>query len=259
MGLSLDDVNIISGDTDSTPIDRGAFASGTLYVSGGAVRAAAADAKQQLLTYVAKKFSLKPDDFELKMRRIYCKRIPDKWLAISEVTKEASGARGGAIAFLGKASFENPAAAHSFGAQFAEVEVDTSGEVEVLNMVAIHDIGRAINPMVVEGQIEGALQQGIGYALTENPVIDRKTGKMQNANFANYMVLTALDMPKIQIGLSEPIDPTGPFGAKEIGEQSTLGVAPAIANAIYNAIGIRFTEIPITPENVLKAIKQNQG
>lgn len=256
LGLSLDDVNIISGDTDATPIDRGAFASGTLYVSGGAVRAAAADAKQQLLLYVAKKLNMKPEDFELKMGRIHMKRTPGKSLAISEVTREASEARGGATAFLGRASFENPAAAHCFGAQFAEVEVDTeTGQVEVLKMVAIHDIGKAINPIVVEGQIEGALQQGIGYALTENPIIDKETGEMQNANFANYMVLTALDMPKIQIGLSEPIDPTGPFGAKGIGEPSTLGVAPAIANAIYNAIGVRFTEIPITPEKVLKALK----
>jgi xanthine dehydrogenase molybdenum-binding subunit len=260
LGLNLDAINVVAGDTDTTPFDRGAFASATLYVSGGAVRAAAADVKQQLLSYVAKKLNMTPEDFEIRMGRIYIKRAPDKWLNISAVVKEASEAKDGARAFLGKASFENPSGAHSFGAQFAEVEVDTeTGQVEVLRMVAIHDIGKAINPMVVEGQIEGALQQGIGYALTENIVVDEKKGKMLNADFANYMVLTALDMPKVEIGLSEPIDPTGPFGAKGIGEPSTLGVAPAIANAIYNAIGIRFTEIPITPEKVFIALTSKKG
>jgi len=260
LGLQLEAVNVIGGDTGTTPIDRGAFASGTLYVTGSAVRAAAADAKQQLLSYTGKKFHAAPEDFEIKMGRIYFKRLPEKWIALSEITKESSKAKKGAKAFLGKASFENPAAAHSFGAQFAEVEVDTeTGQAEVLKMVAIHDIGKAINPLVVEGQIEGALQQGIGFALTEDPIIDKKTGRMLNANFANYMVLTTLDMPKIEVGLSEPMDPTGPFGAKGIGEPPTLGVAPAIANAIYDAIGVRFTEIPITPEKIFKALKMKKS
>jgi xanthine dehydrogenase molybdenum-binding subunit len=175
----------------------------------------------------------------------------------SEITRRPTKAKKGARAFLGKATFENPSAAHSFGAHFAEVEVDLeTGRVEVLRIVAVHDIGKAINPMVVEGQIEGALQQGIGYALTEDAIIDKKTGKMINSGFANYLVLTALDMPKVQVGLSEPIDPTGPFGGKGIGEPSTLGVAPAIANAIYDAVGIRFTDIPIIPENVFRALKK---
>ena len=255
LGLQLEAVSVTVGDTGTAPIDRGAFASGTLYVTGSAVRAAAADAKQQLLSYMGKKFHAAPEDFEIKMGRIYSKRLPEKWIAISEITKESSRAKKSAEAFLGKASFENPAAAHSFGAHFAEVEVDTeTGQVDVLRIIAIHDVGKAINPLVVEGQIEGALQQGIGFTLTEDPIIDRETGVMLNDNFANYMVLTALDMPKVEVGLSGPTDPTGPFGAKGIGEPSTLGVAPAIANAIYDAIGVRFTEIPITLEKIFRAL-----
>jgi CO/xanthine dehydrogenase Mo-binding subunit len=109
--------------------------------------------------------------------------------------------------------------------------------------------------MVVEGQVEGALAQSIGFALTENPVLDKLTGKMLNADFANYMVLTALDMPRIKVGLVETYEATGPFGAKGMAELPISGTAPAIANAIYNAIGVRFTEVPITPEKVFKTLK----
>jgi xanthine dehydrogenase molybdenum-binding subunit len=257
LGLSLGEMNVIAADTDTTPVDRGAFASATTYVTGGAVKAAAADVKQQLLSYAGKRLRVAPESLEIRNGRIYEKGIPEKLTTIREVAMEASQAKEGAKAFLGAASFENPAAAHSFGAQFSEVEVDIeTGQVEVVKMVAVHDIGKAINPMVVEGQVDGAVQQGIGYALTENIVIDEKTGRMLNADFANYMVLTAMDMPKVEVGLSEPIDPTGPFGAKGVGEPATLGVAPAIANAIYDAIGIRFTEIPITPEKVFRAMRR---
>jgi xanthine dehydrogenase molybdenum-binding subunit len=259
LGLHLGEINVIAADTDVTPVDRGAFASATTYVTGGAVRAAAAKAKEQLLSYAGERLHVPPEILEVRDGHIYEKGSPEKSIPIREVTMEASQARQGARAFQGEATFENPAAAHSFGAHFSEVEVDMeTGQVEVVKMVAVHDIGRAINPMVVEGQIEGAVQQGIGYALTENIVIHEKTGKMLNADFANYMVLTSLDMPKVDVGLAEPIDPTGPYGAKGVGEPSTLGVAPAVANAIYDAIGIRFTEIPITPEKVFWAMRRNK-
>jgi len=257
LGLSLDDIGVTAGDTDTTPFDEGAAASRTLYVAGGAVKVAAADAKQQLLSYAAKKLGVQPKDLEVKNRQIYTKNNPEKGLAIGEVTREARKAKEGAIIFLGKASFEDPVSAQTFGAHFAEVEVDTeTGQVEVVKMVAVHDVGKAINPVVVEGQIEGGVTQGIGYAITEEPMLDKKTGEMLNSNFATYMILTALDMPKIQTGLSEPIDPTGPFGAKGVGEPPLEAVAPAITNAIYNAIGVRFTEIPITQEKVFRALRE---
>ena len=259
LGLNFNEINVVAADTDATPFDRGAFASATVYVTGGAVKAAAADAKQQLLSYVGRRLHAAPENLEIRNGQIYGEGIPDKGLTVREVAMEASQAREGARAFLGEASFENPAAAHSFGAHFSEVEVDTeTGQVQVVKMVAVHDIGRAINPMVVEGQVEGAVQQGIGYVLTENVAVDQRTGKMLNADFANYMVLTAMDMPRVEVGLVEPVDPTGPFGAKGVGEPSTLGVAPAIANAIYDAIGIRFTEIPITPEKVFQAMRRRE-
>lgn len=256
LGLSLDAVDVIAGDTDNAPHDEGAYASRTLYVAGSAVKAAAADAREQLLSRAAEKLNVTPADLNVSGGRIFVRENPEMGVAVEEVTREAREAKKGAMTFLGKATFENYNAAQSFGAQFAKVEVDTeTGEVQVLKMVAIHDIGKAINPMVVEGQIEGGLQQSIGYALMEDPIFDEKTGRMLNPNFADYMVPTALDMPHIEMGLVETNEPSGPFGAKSTGELTVLGGAPAIANAIYDAIGIRFTELPITPERVFRALK----
>jgi len=255
LGLDLDGVDVVSGDTSTVSFDRGALASKTLYTAGNAVRAAVADVKQKILLRAAEKLEVDAGVLEFQDRRIYIKKTPEKGISYSELVREASKAIGGNVTFLGEASFENTSFPQSFGAQFAEVEVNTeTGHVEVLKIVAIQDNGKAINPTVVEGQIEGALQQFIGYALTEAPIVDKKTGEMLNPDFANYVVLTALDMPKVEVGLVETYEPTGPFGAKGMSELPTLGIAPAIANAIYNAIGVRFTEIPITLEKVVKAL-----
>lgn len=256
LGLSLDDVGVTAGDTDATPFDEGAMASRTLHVAGGAVRAAAADARHQIFSRAAGKLGVQPEALEVKNKRIFIRDDYGKGLAISELAREARKAKEGAITFLGKASFEDPVSAQTFGAHFAEVEVDTeTGRVEVLKLVAVHDVGKAINPLVVEGQIEGGATQGIGYAMMEEPVTSNSTGEMLNSSFSSYLIMTALDMPEIESGFSEPVDPTGPFGAKGVGEPPLEGVAPAIANAIYNATGVRLMEIPITAEKVLKALR----
>lgn len=261
LGLTLDDVAVTAGDTGSTPYDGGAFSSRTLFMCGLAAKAAAADAKQQLISWAAGRLGAEPEDLEVKGGRLYTRLEPRKGLAFSDVTREAAeNLKGKAIAFLGKASRINPGHGESFGAEFAEVEVDTeTGHVEVNRIVAVQDVGKAINPMVVEGQIEGAIQQMIGYALTEDVVLDEKTGKMLNPNFANYMVLTSADMPKVQVSLVEATAPTGPFGARGMAEGPTGGVAPAIASAIYNAVGVRLTELPMTPERVFKALETKAG
>ena len=256
LGIGLDAIGVTSGDTGTTSHDEGAFASMTLYNAGNAVKAAVIDAKRKILLRAAEKLEAEPEALESKEGRIYIKATPEKGITYTELIREASKANWGNIAFMGEASFENTAFPPSFGAQFAEVEVDTeTGQVEVLKIVALQDNGKAINPTVVEGQIEGALQQSVGYALTENPVLDKLTGKMLNPNFANYMVLTALDMPRIEVGLVETYEPTGPFGAKGMSELPINGTAPAIANAIYNAVGVRFTELPMTPEKIFRALK----
>lgn len=174
LDLSLGAVEVVTGDTDVAPFDKGAYASSELYVAGGAVRAAAADAKHQLLSRAAGKLGVEEGTLELKKGIIYAKNAPEKSLKVSELIREASETREGATAFLGKASFENPVSAQTFSAQFAEVEIDTeTGQVEVQRIVAVHDVGKAINPMVVEGQIEG------GGAAGHRICLDGRTGCRQ--------------------------------------------------------------------------------
>jgi xanthine dehydrogenase molybdenum-binding subunit len=256
LGLNLDDVAVTAGDTAAVPYDSGAFSSRTLFMNGLAVRAAAADVKQQVFRRAGELLGAEPEDLEVKGGKIFTKLDPTKGMTFSEVTREAAeNVRGGAMAFLGKATCINPGYADSYGAAFVEVEVDTeTGQVEVLKAVAVQDVGKAINPMVVEGQIEGGFQQMIGYALTEDAILDKKTGAMLNPTFANYMFLTSADMPEVDASMVEVAAPTGPYGARGMSEGITMGVAPAIANAIYNAVDLRLKELPMTPERVFTAL-----
>jgi len=136
-----------------------------------------------------------------------------------------------------------------------EVDMET-GEVQLLRFAAVHDVGTAINPQAVEGQIEGGVAQGIGYALTEDTVIDPRTGEILTASFLDYKIPSSLDMPPLYVALVEPSDPYGPYGAKGAGEPPIVPTAPAIANAIANAIGVRIKSLPMTPEKILKALKK---
>ena len=143
-------------------------------------------------------------------------------------------------------------------AHFAEVEVDMeTGQIEVLHLAAAHDVGRAINPDIVEGQIHGSVLQGIGYALSEQIVYDKK-GRQAQDSFHKYYLPTMLETPDIDVILVETNEPSGPFGAKGVGECGLVPTAAAIANAVYHATGIRFHEIPITEEKMLEAIKKKE-
>jgi CO/xanthine dehydrogenase Mo-binding subunit len=150
----------------------------------------------------------------------------------------------------------NVSASYGFEAQIAEVEVDTeTGEVTILKMYDAHDIGKAINPQSVEGQIEGSLAMGIGYTFLENLHFDKK-GRPANGNFANYRLPRTMGLPPMASILIETDDPEGPFGAKGMGEASLLPTSAAIANAIEDAVGVRIKDLPITPEKIIKALKE---
>lgn len=145
----------------------------------------------------------------------------------------------------------------SYAAHFAEVEVDTlTGHIRVRDYLAAHDIGRAINPMLVEGQIYGGIQIGMGYALYEDAAVDPKTGRMRADSFTRYTLVNAPEMPPIRILLVEEGEATGPFGAKAVGEIATIPVAPAVVNAVNHALETRLTELPLLPERVLDALSQ---
>ena len=146
-----------------------------------------------------------------------------------------------------------------YATQIAEVDVDDeTGEVEVLRIVAAHDCGTAINPMLVEGQVEGGISMGIGFALQEQILFD-DAGRQINPNLSNYIIPTSLDMPEIEVDIVDSYDPTGPFGAKGVGEPTSVPTAAAILNAIHDAVGVRITSLPATAEKVLAAIKAKQA
>jgi CO/xanthine dehydrogenase Mo-binding subunit len=152
-----------------------------------------------------------------------------------------------------------PFATYVYATQIADVMVDDeTGEVQVLRVVASHDCGVPINPMLVEGQIEGGISMGIGFALQEEMLFDSK-GLQRNPNLTNYIMPTSLDMPEIEVDIVSNFDPTGPFGAKGVGEPTAVPTAAAIINAIYNAVGARVYSLPATPEKVLAAIKAKKA
>jgi xanthine dehydrogenase molybdenum-binding subunit len=148
----------------------------------------------------------------------------------------------------------NLSVAYAYGTHGVEVEVDReTGSVKIINYVAAHDVGRALNPMLLEGQISGGGVMGLGYALSENMIY--KNGKLMNANYVDYKMPTVKDVPPMQAVIVETDEKNGPFGAKGIGEPGLVPTAPAIANAIYDAVGVRIRDLPITPEKVLAALK----
>ena len=148
-----------------------------------------------------------------------------------------------------------PFATYVYATQIAEVDVDDeTGEVEVLRIVASHDCGTPINPMLVEGQVEGGISMGVGFALEEEILFD-KFGRQMNPNLTNYIMPTSLDMPKIEVDIVDSYDPTGPFGAKGVGEPTCVSTAAAILNAIHDAVGVRIHSLPATAEKVHAALK----
>ncbi len=266
LGVATEDVHVVSADTDSTPMDTGAIASRTTYVTGNAIKLAAEKARDILFEVAAPMLRVRPDQLEAKERKISVKNFPQRNLPIGEVANHAQVVMGQPA--LGTASYNpatvamdpetgqgKPFATYVYATQIAEVDVDDeTGEVEVLRIVASHDCGTAINPMLVEGQVEGGISMGVGFALQEEILFDAN-GRQVNPNLTNYIMPTSLDMPEIEVDIVDNYDPTGPFGAKGVGEPTSVPTAAAIVNAIHDAVGVRITSLPATAEKVLAAIK----
>ncbi len=256
LGLHAEDVHVVSGDTDITLFDIGSHASRSTYVIGNAVIGAAREAKGQVLERAAKTLGVSADELEVKDRRVYVKSAPEKEISVAEVAHDAIYDHTlQNVNILGKCSFAPTAYSPPTQAAFAEIEVNTeTGEVKILRLVIANDSGTSINPTNVEGQLEGGIMQGVGFALTEDYVINKDTG-VPTKDFQNYKIPTTLDVPQIELILVEKPDPIGPFGAKGVGEPGLITIAPAIANAIYDAVGVRITDLPITPEKILSALE----
>jgi xanthine dehydrogenase molybdenum-binding subunit len=257
IGVRFEDVSVVHGDTDVVPWDIGAFASHTTYMGGRAAQMAAVEVKKQMLAIAAEALEASPSDLEIREGVISIKGS-DRRISLKDAV---SPRRGIPTAQLIASATYRPTKSYSFAAHFAEVEVDTeTGQIDVLQVIAVHELGRVIHPVAAAGQVEGGIQQGIGHTLTEDYVIDPETGRSLNAGFVDYKMPLSLDMPKIRTILLETApDLGGPFGAKGVGEDPIIAIGPAIANAIHDAIGIRFRHYPITPDQVRKALKEKHG
>ncbi len=255
LGVEMDQVVVYSGDTDRTPFDVGAYASSTTVVSGAAALKAAEDVRAQVLEAAADLLEARPDDLAIENGEV--RTSAGRGVSMREVALHALYGQMRQIAAT--ASYVAPMSSPPVSAQFAEVEVDTeTGVVKVLRLVAAVDCGVCIHPLLAEGQVEGALHMGLGYGLTEGIRYDAG-GAPLNDTLLDYKLLTANDLPEIDVLMVERPNAHGPFGAKAVAEVPTNPPAPAIANAIFDAIGVRMRDLPITPEKILAALEARGG
>ncbi|MFC2019958.1 xanthine dehydrogenase family protein molybdopterin-binding subunit, partial [Chloroflexota bacterium] len=266
LGLGIGDVYVERViDTETVPYAPMTAGSIALFNSGLAIQIAATDAKKQILQIAAtahwspdvlKEGITAPEELDIKDSMVYVKADPQRRVSVKEVVSSVL-----APIVIGKAHRHGVSA---IGPQvkatvvgFADVEVDTlTGRVEVLKLVLGHDSGRIINPGTSQNQVYSGALMSLGYGLMEEVVFDPATGRVLNLALADYLVPTALDAPPMQIIFSANIDPIGPFGAKGLAESPAICPHAAIANAIYNAIGVRISELPLTPEKVLRALSE---
>jgi CO/xanthine dehydrogenase Mo-binding subunit len=252
LGVETDDILVRSSDTDTTPFDVGAYASSTTYISGEAVRKCALKIRRQILTVAAELSHQPRDTLKIGYKEVVWNGGKLSYQRICE------------YAFYAENQFQIQATASNvsqtspppFSAHFAEVEVDTAtGIVEIIKYVAAVDCGVAINPRLAEGQVEGAVVNGISWTLTEAYVFNQQ-GTVINADWGRYKIYTSADLPEIKTLLIPTSEPTGPYGAKSVSEIAINGPAPTIATAIYDAIGIRFNRLPITPDAVFDELRR---
>jgi xanthine dehydrogenase molybdenum-binding subunit len=253
LGVKYDDVSPCFADTQSTPTAPITAGSTATFSTGTAIVEAATAVRHQLLELAADGLEAPITELETVEGSVFVKGDPARRMSIADVASRMEGD------FLSASSSINPGSTdyivNSFAAHFAEVEADTdTGRVRVLRYVAAHDSGRIINPQTALNQVEGGISQMLGFALSEELVTDGPTGVTLNGSYLEHKSPTASDYPNIEVIFIDSVDPVGPLGAKALGEVPSVGVAPAIANAVYDAIGVRFTRLPITPDKVLQAL-----
>ncbi|HWO42406.1 MAG TPA: xanthine dehydrogenase family protein molybdopterin-binding subunit [Candidatus Eisenbacteria bacterium] len=254
LGLPGDVIEVRLGTTDSFPTDAMVAASRVTYVAGQATRSAALALRELMLEKAARSFGCNRDQVRIINGGVHAggKRT----LSFAELAAR-SRSRGRVLAVRGNYKVQERSGAASFFAQAAEVAVDPeTGAVKILKLLSVHDVGTIINPLTHQGQVEGGLIQGLGFALTED--LADQDGRVIAANLGEYKLPSIMDLPRHQTLLVQDLDGPGPFRSKPIGEHSAVPTAPAIANAIYDAIGVRITDLPITAEKVYYAWKERQ-
>ena len=252
MDCSVDDVAVFGADTDASPYDSGSYASSTTYVTGKAVELACEELKKKLCAIAAGMLGCEPEETVFEdgcVRKINT----DERVTLAQISVKDQVAND--IAAVATASHSSPVSPPPYMVGMVEIELDRyTGEVKILDYVAVVDCGIAINPALARIQAEGGIVQGIGHTLFENITYD-ETGKPVESNFMQYKIPTRLDMGHLRVEFENSYEPTGPFGAKSIGEIVINTPAPAIADAVYNATGVWINELPITPEKILKGMQ----
>jgi 4-hydroxybenzoyl-CoA reductase subunit alpha len=271
LGLPISRITVLSGDTETTPIDPGTFSSRVTFYAGNATLIAAREVKKQLAQLAAKMMEANAEDMVFRDERVFVKGSPDHAIPFGELAKRTEAMGHGRL-IMGhgqwaptntqfpdrKTRYGNISGAYSFASQVAEVAVDPeTGQVRVLRLTIGDDCGQVINLLGVEGQAEGSVAMGIGHALMER-IIFGDNGQIMNPSFLDYRIPSSVDCgDSVLLEVGRP-DPVGPYGAKEIGEGLLIAMVPAICNAIYDAVGVRITELPITPEKVLMALEKKE-
>jgi len=269
LGLEPERVFIESADTLTTPEAGISSASRQTYVSGNAVRLAAEEIKKVLLKESEKILEARLEDLIIKSGRVFVAGAPDSGVAVAEVCQ---GLRSRGLLTSAWGSFNPPTprlldpetgagipyGAYHYATQMVEVEVDTeTGEFDVLRVVAAHDVGKAVNPMSIEGQIEGGVVMGLGYASMEEIVLE--DGQLLTDRFGSYLLPTSLDAPEVVSIIVEEQEPSGPFGAKGAGEPPCCPTAAALVSAIRDAVGVDITSLPVTAEKIYLALRDLEG
>ncbi|MBI5441378.1 MAG: molybdopterin-dependent oxidoreductase [Deltaproteobacteria bacterium] len=266
LGVRVEDVSVVNTDTTVKPWDTGTHASRTTFVAGNSARLAASKVRAELQRLASGLLGVAPERVALRDREAVALDPPGGRVPLERVVRARHFTEGGSI-LIAEHFYDPPtevldenlrgnwSAAYGFCAQVAEVQVDEeTGKIEVERLYYAHDVGRAINPMMVEGQMEGAVSWGLGYALMEE--LKTAEGRVLNQNLHDYKLPTAADMPPVETSIVESVDPLGPFGAKGMGDFGLSATAPAIANAVYDAVGVRPTELPITPEKLRALLRR---
>jgi xanthine dehydrogenase molybdenum-binding subunit len=266
LGVNPGNVSVLNNDTDISPWDVGVHASRTTFIAGNSARMAARKAREQLLTAAAEQLDLPADQLDLRGGKVVRERDGEVLKDLGKVIRSLHFGKQGNMV-VAEHYYEPPSEAqdrefkgdvspaYAFATQVAEVEVDTeTGVVRVLRITAAHDVGRVINRMGIEGQVHGGVVMGLGYALSEELLIEE--GKVANPSFREYKLITSPEVPPIDICFIETHDPEGPYGAKGMAESPLICTAPAVANAVRHALGIRCTTLPLTAERIYMELER---
>ena len=267
LGVPLESVTIDTGDTDSAPHCMGTFASRATHRVGNAVIMAAQEARRALLEVAAEELEAAPDDLMVSDGAVYVKGSPDRTISVFDTALAAHFKYGRTVSGRGiymkpKSSVDpetgacDPDSTEAHATTVADVEVDTeTGEVTVLRLSSAYEVGRQINPKMVEGQIVGGAVMGMAHTLMETVFPYYPSPEHHTGSFSEYLLPTALDVPEVQSVVLEYPSSNGPYGVKGVGEMTANSPMPAIVNAIYDALGVWITDLPVTPEKVLRAIE----